>query len=304
MKALVSGQAGMAIVLGETPEFRPVHGDSYRGSESDVALTLAGYPDVETVEFDTIAALDRRAGRAWAEDRATYMLFMLLDRVQDEEEREEVAEEIVNLVTEYRIKRAMAARLGKIEPDTGQQERAQILADEFPGIAPFFSALYPGVQTGPDRVLFFDTALGRTKVTLVGAGTSRKRRNRLISKPKGLVVRAPSGLSSSSVTLQKAIELSVDRARKQLARGALAKRFKHLGHGLRYVDSKALEQAAERVHREIVRTMADTGGDTVAVPSLSELATMISNPQGKSGYLGRKALQRRPLRRAGAGTGH
>lgn len=280
MKALLSGQAGVAVILGDEPQFRPIEGEAYVGTEADIAMTFAGFPDVEAVEVDSIGSLDRQLGRSFAADRTKFLLFMLLDGEQEEKDRRDIAEEIERLVSHYRVKGEVTSQLAKVSPEEGCLEKAQLLAAEFPGIAPLLAALYPGVDAAKDRVLvLLDDAAGRgdrlTKlkwVTHTGriAGSDY---DQLFSKGLKLRRIAVPATASYPEQLKKVLDQIVEQARASLTSGRAKPRRSQLTR-LSYVDARELDKAVDRAQRMIAAQIKNADLN-LAPPPRAELKAMI-----------------------------
>lgn len=280
MKALLSGQAGVAVVLGDEPQFRPIEGEAYTGTQADIAMTFAGFPDVETVEVDSIGVLDRQLGRSFAADRAKFLLFMLLDGEQDEGDRRDIADEIERLVSHYRVKGEVTSQLAKISPEEGSLEKAQLLAAEFLGIAPLLAALYPGVESAKDRVLvLFDDVAGRGErlaelksVTHTGriAGSGY---DKMFTKGLKLGRIAVPATASYPEQFRKLLNQIVDQARASLVSGRAKPRRSHLTR-LSYVDARELDKVVDRAQRKIAAQIKEAGLD-IAPPPRAELKVMI-----------------------------
>jgi hypothetical protein len=122
MEALVSGQAGLAIVLDDPPEFRPVGGEPYKGSQADIEAALGGAPDVERVTIDSgrLDRLDRQATASWARDRAIYRLYILFDDCGHSESFEQrIVDEITAMARPMESPRRLRSGLRTWSSDRG-----------------------------------------------------------------------------------------------------------------------------------------------------------------------------------------
>lgn len=281
MKALLSGQAGVAVILGEQPQFRPVEGEAYVGTQGDIAMTFAGFPDVETVEVDSVSLLDRQLGRSFAVDRAKFLLFMLLDGEQDEETRREIAEEIERLVSRYRVKGEVTSQLSGVSPDEGGLEKAQVLAAEYDGIASLLAAMYPGVEAAKDRVLVqFDSVADRAS-PFVGTRWEAVQPQRvtglLLNRVSAKGAKSYRPVLTTTTTypekFRKVVDEIVLQARASLA-SSHGKHRRGLPTRLGYVDSRELEKAVDKARRRIAAELRGAGLD-LAPPPRAELTAMI-----------------------------
>ncbi|MDP2996003.1 MAG: tetratricopeptide repeat protein [Bryobacterales bacterium] len=113
MRALVSGQAGLAILL-EKGEVRSVHVDAPEPvlrSETDIPYLLADASDVieipNTTAEKAVAALDL----AWRQDRALHLVLILLGRDADDEARRMSAECLEEFLGDTRVLEFLCNRL-------------------------------------------------------------------------------------------------------------------------------------------------------------------------------------------------
>lgn len=80
MEALISGQAGLAIVLGHTPQIRPVGGEPRKvGSLAIAHRLLDGCQDVVARTLRNIKEVDAVARRAWNADRGLRLCLLMLE---------------------------------------------------------------------------------------------------------------------------------------------------------------------------------------------------------------------------------
>ncbi len=289
MKALLSAQAGLAVVLGSQPQFRPVDGSPYDGSERDLPVALAGLSDIVEIEASDVNEVDRKLGEAWSLDRASYLLFALLDGGVGAALEEQLASEIDRLVTDYRIKRSLKKALAEIDLKGERLERAQALAEEFPAIAPFLAAIYPEVEASEDRVLVRigdvamsnDYAQGR-KVHFVGRIALRS----LSAASKAALKNAKAGPNSKqALVYERILKETIARAKQRLAqesggRGRIKKQVTFQSR-LGYVNGRALENVAAGARRELVQAISRAGvSASVPIPTRQEMANLIRDRQG------------------------
>ncbi|MGH6615753.1 MAG: hypothetical protein ACRECS_16345, partial [Sphingomonas sp.] len=143
MKALISGQAGIAAVIRESVEFRPIHDAPFAGTRADIHSVLGGFDDIETHDVATIAIVDRLLGEAWAQDRSLFLLFLLIEKMGNDST--EISETIEDLVHSYKIK---ARLLGTLRAIQGAEEfltRAIEVARRHPELRDYIRALFPEI---------------------------------------------------------------------------------------------------------------------------------------------------------------
>ncbi|WP_380784902.1 hypothetical protein [Sphingomonas sp. R86521] len=148
MKALLSGQAGLAVVLSAPPSFRPVHEPAFDGTDNDIAPAFAGVDDLEEVEVidGDLEALDRLAAEAWAQDRAIYRLYMLFsDEHMDRSLESSIATEFCELVRKHSLEEAMQSWLEDVDLGQRHEERATVLAVRYEDFQGPMIRLYPGI---------------------------------------------------------------------------------------------------------------------------------------------------------------
>lgn len=147
MKALVSGQAGLAVVLGDPPEFRPVGAAPYHANEAEIGRVLAGFQDVEEVDLDDcdVDRLDTETAKAWARDRALYRLYMLFDDPEAAGSFERrIVDELDAFARAHDIGVALTDWLSEVELGPAHEERARTLAERYSRLRPYLRILYPG----------------------------------------------------------------------------------------------------------------------------------------------------------------
>lgn len=149
MKALVSGQAGLAVVLGDAPEFRPVRADPRPASEEEIFRSLEGFSDVQEVIVPDgdVQQLDIIASQAWAKDQAIYQLYMLFDmdgsnlKLQDS-----IAKRFQLIISEYKITEDVRKWLSDVDLGSKHIDRAKELATRYDALKFVASQLYPGLD--------------------------------------------------------------------------------------------------------------------------------------------------------------
>jgi tetratricopeptide (TPR) repeat protein len=106
VEAVISGQAGIiALVRGDGARLY-TYGDetSYQTVPIDtVSAVFRGTTDVKTVEVRDPAVARAELGKLWAEDRALRLTLIVLDRLTDNQEREETAECLEEFLSDARI---------------------------------------------------------------------------------------------------------------------------------------------------------------------------------------------------------
>lgn len=146
MEALVSGQAGLAVVLSEPPQIRPVGAAPYNASDSQIEVALADFQDVERVSLadGDLDRLDKQVASSWAQDRALYRLYMLFDDPEGGKQFERrVVGEIAALAESHGIGDSLCAWLSKVELGPDHLARAEILAARYSVLGPYLQGLYP-----------------------------------------------------------------------------------------------------------------------------------------------------------------
>ncbi|MCX6634568.1 MAG: hypothetical protein NT090_05710 [Acidobacteria bacterium] len=132
MRALVSGQAGLAILL-EKGEVRSVHVDAPEPvvrSETDMPYLLADASDVielsDTTAEKAVAALDL----SWRQDRALHLVLILLGRDADDEARRMSAECLEEFLGDTPVLEFLCNRLYSAPlPDSGDMVGALLRAE-------------------------------------------------------------------------------------------------------------------------------------------------------------------------------
>lgn len=143
MRALVSGQAGLAVVLGDLPEFRPVHGERYVGDRADIGAMLRGASDVEVIETSSLSEVDGVARRLWAIDRALYLLYMLFDNDDRDGDEAEIVDDLLYVLDTGAAHHAFREALLQLDLEPLFIERASALSVNFPDLEPYISSLFP-----------------------------------------------------------------------------------------------------------------------------------------------------------------
>lgn len=122
MRAFLSGEAGVAVVLTPSLQVRPVNGPVTTPWHSADALQLfEGCGDVHAVNVASADELDHLTREAWAGDRALRLFLFLIDPHEPDDELSEYAECIEELITNpsilYQVKCRLAAGPLKTQPD-------------------------------------------------------------------------------------------------------------------------------------------------------------------------------------------
>ena len=145
MKALVSGQAGLAIIKAND-SFRVL---SVEASESfvdiptgDVRLLLGNLSDLTELDADSVDDLAEAIRSRQSSDRALQFSLILLDREEHQEIRSEAAECLRGLFSAVSVGTYVANRLYSAPmPDTGDIERAIELCNRDVVTSTFFRTL-------------------------------------------------------------------------------------------------------------------------------------------------------------------
>jgi RNA polymerase sigma-70 factor, ECF subfamily len=132
MKALVSGQAGLALLI-DGDRVESIHFDSSRTVarvKADIPYLLADATDVievcDTTHEKAAAALDL----SWRQDRALHLILILLDREADDEARRMSAECLDEFLSDSKVYVFIANRLFSAPlPDSADMMSALLLAD-------------------------------------------------------------------------------------------------------------------------------------------------------------------------------
>ncbi|WCS23891.1 hypothetical protein LOK46_22475 [Methylobacterium sp. NMS14P] len=149
MKALVSGQAGLAVVLGDTPEFRPVGSDPYPANDEAIFRALEGFSDIKEiiVPDDDVRKLDSIVTKAWAEDKAIYQLYMLFDMSGTNTKLENsIVDKFRSILTQYEVAGAIGEWLSGVNLGPKYIERAKYIAAKYPDLNFVITHLYPGLD--------------------------------------------------------------------------------------------------------------------------------------------------------------
>ncbi|WP_231420771.1 hypothetical protein [Sphingomonas sp. Leaf205] len=169
MKALLSGQAGLAVVLSDPPSFRPVHGSAFDGTENDIGPAFADVDDLEEVEVvdGDLQALDSATAFAWARDRAIYRLYMLFSgENMDRAWESKIAFEFSSLVRRYDLHEAIQIWLQDVDLGQRHEDRAKVLAKRYDDLREPMIRLYPMVA----QYLRTEDAKRRIGAERIGAG--------------------------------------------------------------------------------------------------------------------------------------
>jgi len=112
VRAFISGQAGVSVILGLKPQLRTVHGTAPAPwLSSDALRVFDGCSDVRLVEVPSLDEVDRRTELAWAEDRALRLFLFLLDPSEPEDELTQYAECIAELLGSHPVLTPLKQRL-------------------------------------------------------------------------------------------------------------------------------------------------------------------------------------------------
>jgi tetratricopeptide (TPR) repeat protein len=105
VKALLSGQAGMAVVVGRKPWVRTAQLTTLEvRHEAEALRFFDGCADVRALTVESIEELDLAISRAWRSDRALRICLFLLDPEEDESELREYAECLEGMFSECEVR--------------------------------------------------------------------------------------------------------------------------------------------------------------------------------------------------------
>lgn len=104
MKALISGQAGAAVIRGQRATLRTLDGASIKAWHSaDVLRVFDGCADINEVSVSAVEEVDALLRATWAADRALKLFLLLLDPTEPHEELAEYAACLEQLLTEHHV---------------------------------------------------------------------------------------------------------------------------------------------------------------------------------------------------------
>lgn len=280
MKALISGKAGMAILLQDNPEFRPVGGEPYSGSDEDIAPALAGFDDVEEIDVDTVKTLDRKAGQAWAIDRSRYLMFLLLRGEEGEEADVEIADEILNMLRTHQAYTAFKRSLNR-QTDNAVLEKVLKLGFRFPKLVPYFTTLDSNL---PKKLELL--AQGRMRAVITGAGGTT--RTVYVTGTKGsgekqvvISVRARGAIGRVKSRPKSDEEARAAQILEKLVAGATekTKRFPKSG----FLRHRAVDfDVVAKIYTRVIAALAKEGLSASVKPfTKSEIAAAVSKSQGR-----------------------
>lgn len=112
LKALISGQAAAAVILGRQPELRVLDAQPRTGVDASEFLRIFdGCRDVKEVSTETVEQVDKLVERAWASDRALKLFLFLLDPEEPRDELSEYAECVEELIADQIVRLSLEYRL-------------------------------------------------------------------------------------------------------------------------------------------------------------------------------------------------
>lgn len=112
MRAIISGEAAVAAILGKAVELRPVGAEPIENLRIyDLNRALDGCRDMRLVEVKDETEADAMAELAWATDRALRFFLFLLDPEEETEELKEYAECIEELILDKATRLNLEKRL-------------------------------------------------------------------------------------------------------------------------------------------------------------------------------------------------
>ncbi|MFT9359366.1 hypothetical protein [Acetobacter okinawensis] len=150
IKALISGQAAVAVIMGQNLQVRPIHGTPYEISWA--SSILGQFNDVEEIEAETLDEIDDYAQKAWALDRALYRLYVIADEETiDLDIEKRAAQELIDLVREYEIRDTLINWLQEIDIPESSINKLDNMAKNYGYISIFVDALKQGDYYFSDR---------------------------------------------------------------------------------------------------------------------------------------------------------
>jgi tetratricopeptide (TPR) repeat protein len=112
MKALVSGQAGLAIILGRQPELRSLDGLVRSGGDlANLLRVFDGCADVQQIEVRSVAEADQRVAHAWSVDRALKLFLLLLDPGEPVADIADYADCVEELIADAAVREGLERRM-------------------------------------------------------------------------------------------------------------------------------------------------------------------------------------------------
>lgn len=143
MRAVISGEAGLALVLHPHASLQTLG-----GSVADTAHVNAGYRllagsnDLVHVEVSSQEELHELAEREWARDRSERLAIFLLDPDEAEDFKRECADCLEELFGEFEIRQMVLSRLlSATVPNCGMLSEAINAAANFPAVRSLFESL-------------------------------------------------------------------------------------------------------------------------------------------------------------------
>lgn len=112
VSALISGQAGLALVEGREAHLRTTEG-RHLSADDHASLLRAfdGATDVRRARASSLDEIDALLKTAWSSDRALQLLLLLLDPTEDDAERREYAECVEELLVDDAVRSFVVNRL-------------------------------------------------------------------------------------------------------------------------------------------------------------------------------------------------